>query len=283
MDGDGDGVESVASEQKAAGPFSQGVPGGSGVAPTTPVRHLCAAHPPKIVHRPLVTPSPFTSSSSASSSTPRSPFVLFLLHLLLLLLHLLLLLLLLLDVTLIPLPPPPLPATMSLRARTPLQATEAADFAAPSGNPIDTSPLSQSLNQNQTTYGKFNEDFDASQRGSSILEGDGLRRSHSTASQKNLDQSGSVSRSGTLKKKGSLSRKSSLKRSSSRRSMRAGSIKGVSASDDAASPENHFSVFYTPVPTSGTPTEILANRFQGKKIGMSYDKEKTAVANDKPS
>lgn len=134
------------------------------------------------------------------------------------------------------------------------------DFTSTAGNPVEPSPLSQSLNQNHAT-GKFTEDFDASQRGSSLIDGDGLHRSASRAS--TLNQSGSVSRSGTLKKKNSLSRKSSLKRSGSRRSLHAGSIKGVAISDDVESLEGHNSVFYTPIPTTGTPTEILANRFQG--------------------
>jgi hypothetical protein len=139
-------------------------------------------------------------------------------------------------------------------------STGVADFAPAAGNPAETSPLSQSLQHNHG-FTKFTEDFDAAQRGSSVVDGEGLHRSTSAASS-TLNQGGSVSRSGTLKKKGSLSRKSSLKRSGSKRSLRAGSIKGVSM-DDSDSPDNFNSVFYTPVPTSGSPTEILANRFQG--------------------
>lgn len=140
--------------------------------------------------------------------------------------------------------------------------TEATDFAPHSGNPIESSPLSQSLQQQQHHHhhlGNFHEDFDASQRGSSIVDGD-IHRSASSAS---AHQGGSLSRNSTLKKKGSLSRKSSLKRSGSRKSLRAGSIKGVNIHDEGVDPPHHNSVFYTPIPTSGAPTDILANRFQG--------------------
>jgi hypothetical protein len=73
-----------------------------------------------------------------------------------------------------------------------------------------------------------------------------------------------LSRGNTLKRQKSLSRRSSLRRSSSARSIRAGSIAGIAYGD--ASGIDHNSVFYTPIPTSGSPTEILANRFQGMLI-----------------
>ncbi|KAK8181963.1 hypothetical protein HDK77DRAFT_454742 [Phyllosticta capitalensis] len=125
---------------------------------------------------------------------------------------------------------------------------------------MDSSPLSQTLAPHQLP-GRFNEDFDASQRGSSILDGDGINRSASRASQRSAGAA-AVSRSGTLKKKNSVSRRTSIRRSGSRRSMHAGSIKGISVQDDSKSPDSFNNVFYTPVPTSGTPTDILANRFQ---------------------
>jgi hypothetical protein len=53
-----------------------------------------------------------------------------------------------------------------------------------------------------------------------------------------------------------------LKRSSSRRSSRAGSVRSLALQTSADIDEMH-SAFYSPVPTSGNPTEILANRFQG--------------------
>jgi hypothetical protein len=53
-----------------------------------------------------------------------------------------------------------------------------------------------------------------------------------------------------------------MKRSGSRRSMHAGSIRGVTIDDQEHGYDREDSVFYTPVPTKGTPTEILAERFQ---------------------
>lgn len=70
-----------------------------------------------------------------------------------------------------------------------------------------------------------------------------------------------LSRGNTLKGQKSLSRRSSLRRSSSAHSMRAGSASGVVYENRHAVDQNN--VFYTPVPTSGSPTEVLANRFQG--------------------
>jgi hypothetical protein len=98
---------------------------------------------------------------------------------------------------------------------------------------------------------------DADERGMSTqqLEGAGL---HRTASYGSSKAGASISRSNTLKKQKSLSRKTPLKRSGSRKSLAAGSIKGVTGGN-----EEYNSVFHTPIPTTGTPTEILANRFQG--------------------
>lgn len=67
------------------------------------------------------------------------------------------------------------------------------------------------------------------------------------------------SRGGTLKKKASVSRRSSLGRSGSRRS-RAGSIAGLGT---PGAREDYNSALTTPIPTHGSPTDILANRFQG--------------------
>ncbi|KAI9697848.1 MAG: hypothetical protein M1820_007635 [Bogoriella megaspora] len=99
----------------------------------------------------------------------------------------------------------------------------------------------------------------ANEREGSFTTGDdaGIRRSDSRASGTAM---GTPSRSGTLKKKNSVKRASSLKRSGSRRSVKAGSIKGLG--DGTAIDSDFNSVFHTPIPTSGTPTDILANRFQ---------------------
>jgi hypothetical protein len=112
--------------------------------------------------------------------------------------------------------------------------------------------------------GKFDEDFDARTRGSSVLDGDIPQRSASRASRASstLNQGSAPSRSGTLKKKGSVKRTGSLKRSGSRRSMHAGSIRGVPNDEQERGYDRENSVFYTPVPTKGAPTEVLAERFQ---------------------
>ncbi|ORY15889.1 hypothetical protein BCR34DRAFT_155557 [Clohesyomyces aquaticus] len=135
------------------------------------------------------------------------------------------------------------------------------DFATGQANPPTSSPLAQSLPQQTQRLGRFEEDFDARTRGSSVLgDGDLPQRSASRAS--TLNQGAAPSRSGTLKKKSSVKRSGSLKRSGSRRSLHAGSIRGVSIEDEEPGSSRHNSVFYTPVPTTGSPTEILANRFQ---------------------
>ena len=110
--------------------------------------------------------------------------------------------------------------------------------------------------------GRFDEDFDARTRGSSILDGDAPQRSASRASRTStLNQGTTPSRSGTLKKKASIKRSGSLKRSGSRKSSR-GSIRGVPTDGAEHGYDREDSVFYTPVPTKGSPTDILADRFQ---------------------
>ena len=79
------------------------------------------------------------------------------------------------------------------------------------------------------------------------------------------------SRGGTLKKRASLKRTgtgtggSSLMRSASRRSSRPGSVRSVTLGEKEkyGQSEENNSVFYTPIPISGSPTELLATRFQG--------------------
>ncbi|KAF2768992.1 hypothetical protein EJ03DRAFT_108275 [Teratosphaeria nubilosa] len=157
------------------------------------------------------------------------------------------------------------------------------DFA--QGNPSVVSPLSQSAHQT----GAFHEDFNASQRGSSIVDDghQGVNRSASTAS--TAVQAQAPSRSGTLKKKASVRRSGStksLKRSGSKKSLRAGSIRGVTGRSDD---EDFNSAFYTPIPTQGSPTEVLADRFQAwrqllksliayfREIQNSYDTRAKAI------
>ncbi|KAG2418085.1 hypothetical protein HFD88_001185 [Aspergillus terreus] len=116
---------------------------------------------------------------------------------------------------------------------------------------------------------RFHEDFDAaSQRGSLVLDDPSAIGIPRSASQLSHSRSATPTRSatGTLKKKNSLSRKGSLRRSGSRRSMRAGSVRSLALGDrekyrvDGA--DDQHSAFYIPIPTDGSPTEVLANRFQ---------------------
>ncbi|KAM0456878.1 hypothetical protein ACHAPV_007169 [Trichoderma viride] len=131
--------------------------------------------------------------------------------------------------------------------------------------------------------GRFTEEWDASQRGSSILDnrrgrdspvmsssGAGpaaigtaaMQRSSSVNSYAAGDDRGLPQRGNTLKKKASLRRSGtgSLVRSSSRRSARAGSVKSLML--QTADANELQSAFYCPVPTTGNPTDVLAGRFQ---------------------
>lgn len=148
---------------------------------------------------------------------------------------------------------------------------------------IDSSADSRQPHHHLTTDslpaapGRFREEWDASQRGSSILDGhqnerpliasdhpaDTMQRSESVRSYAAGDDQTLPYRGNTLKKKSSMRGTGSIRRSSSRRSTRAGSVKSL-ALQSASDPDEGHSAFYCPVPTSGNPTEILANRFQSK-------------------
>lgn len=135
-------------------------------------------------------------------------------------------------------------------------ATSATDSASTPGHPADpSSPLSHSASQTQANGGRFHEDFDVSGRASTFLDGP-MQRSNSIVSQ---GDTLIPSRGGTLKKKASLRKTGSLRRSSSRRSSRAGSVRSLALQPNE---DEAHSAFFSPVPTSGNPTEILANRFQ---------------------
>lgn len=173
-----------------------------------------------------------------------------------------------------------------------------ADFA--TGNPSAqmTSPLGQSMGQQQGFGGQFHEDFNANSRPTSVVDGSqnaGINRSASNAStavpQGQAINQGTPSRSNTLRKKSSMRRTSgavgSLKRSSSRKSLTAGSMKSVGGGNAT---EDFNSAFHTPVPTHGSPTDILANRFQSwrqllksliayfREIQNSYDARAKATS-----
>ncbi|KAL4962854.1 SLM1 family PH domain-containing protein [Aspergillus stella-maris] len=110
---------------------------------------------------------------------------------------------------------------------------------------------------------RFNEEFDRmSMRGG----GEGPSSIQRSQSQMSHARSTTPTRSGTLKKKTSLSKRGSLRRSGSRRSMRAGSVRSLALGDREKyavdGDEDFNSAFYIPVPTTGNPTEVLAERFQ---------------------
>jgi len=77
-----------------------------------------------------------------------------------------------------------------------------------------------------------------------------------------------------------------LRGNASKRSLAAGSVKGHSG---AESEQEFNSAFFTPIPTQGTPTEVLANRFQAwrqllkslityfREIQSSYDTRAKAL------
>ncbi|MBE3042916.1 hypothetical protein IMZ48_10165 [Candidatus Bathyarchaeota archaeon] len=104
---------------------------------------------------------------------------------------------------------------------------------------------------------RFTEDWDASRRGSSIVDG---ARPRSSSRISTAAEDAALSRGNTLRKKASLRRSGSLRRTASGRSMRAGSVRSLALQ---AEPDEARSAFYCPVPTKGNPTDALAARFQG--------------------
>lgn len=128
------------------------------------------------------------------------------------------------------------------------------------GAPKQDSILSQSAGMHDSGLGlNGNDDRPALDRADSAL-----------SNPMSQSQPYTPSRQGTLKKKASLKRQGSMKRTLSRKSSRAGSVRSLNLGDKEAY-EDHpdrNSAFYCPVPTSGNPTEILANRFQGKQVSL---------------
>ncbi|KAI9147863.1 Phosphatidylinositol 4,5-bisphosphate-binding protein SLM1 [Paramyrothecium foliicola] len=127
-------------------------------------------------------------------------------------------------------------------------------------------PQPQSHHLQAPFAGRFTEEWDASQRGSSIIDGHHgkMQRSASVRSFNPGDDQQQItlpSRGNTLKKRSSSRRSASLGRSASRRSMKAGSVRSL-ALNSASDPDEGHSAFFCPIPTSGNPTEVLANRFQ---------------------
>jgi hypothetical protein len=128
----------------------------------------------------------------------------------------------------------------------------------PQGAPPESSLLAQSAQYENENFDKGYQNTSAAMDHGSVPE---LHRSESQMSQSRMQ---TPSRGGTLKKKASLKRSSSLMRSTSKRSSRAGSVRSVTLGEKEkyGQSEEMNSVFYCPVPTSGSPTELLANRFQ---------------------
>jgi len=142
--------------------------------------------------------------------------------------------------------------------------TGAMDFAAAQGAPVETSPLA--VSEHPMHPGPPKEDFTTSRHNSSTIDGnaDGdLFRTNSTMSQ---SQTLTPSRGGTLKKKASISKRASVKRSGSRKASGPGSVRLLPAGKDTfpgVDGDEINNAFFVPVPTTGNPTEILVNRFQG--------------------
>lgn len=137
-------------------------------------------------------------------------------------------------------------------------------------NPHDYGAYPQQPEYLEPPSGRFTEEWDASQRGSSILDGHrpnnklaAMQRTASISSYAAGDDSSLPIRNNTLRKKGSVRRAGSLGRSASRRSNRAGSVRSL-ALQSSTDPDELHSAFFCPVPTSGNPTTALAERFQSK-------------------
>lgn len=131
----------------------------------------------------------------------------------------------------------------------------ATDFAQGGSNPLSLSKL-----HNQSVH--LDENAMVNHPGSSTVGESDTQHAISTMSQSHTL---TPSRGGTLKKRQSLSRKNSLKRSGSRKDSRPESVKSLTFADDVGGHGSEInSAFFTPVPTTGSPTEILANRFQGR-------------------
>jgi ribosomal protein L9 len=135
----------------------------------------------------------------------------------------------------------------------------------PQGAPVESPLLPQSA-----PHGSEDLDKDYPHTSAAMDHG-AVPELHRSASQMSQSQIQTPSRGGTLKKKSSLKRTSSLMRTSSRRSSRAGSVRSMTLGEKEkyGQSEEANSVFYCPVPTSGSPTELLANRFQGMLLPFS--------------
>lgn len=141
-----------------------------------------------------------------------------------------------------------------------LGGREELHLSAVPGQPVQSSPLSRSVEHDDS---RRRGDMDVGNNASSVRNGSALLQGQSMGDAYTM----TPSRGGTLKKRNSLSKKSSVKRSDSRRSTATDIMKGRIIDHEeklvVGDEDNTNSAYYTPVPTSGTPTEVLANRFQG--------------------
>lgn len=150
------------------------------------------------------------------------------------------------------------------QSRLPSSKRGAMDFAATRGAPVETSPLA--MLEHPVHPDSSKGDFSTSHHDSSTIDsnaGGDLHRTNSTMSQ---SQTLTPSRAGTLKKKASLSKRASVKRSGSRKASGPGSVGLPYAGNDtfpSVDGDEINNAFFVPVPTTGNPTEILVNRFQG--------------------
>ena len=140
--------------------------------------------------------------------------------------------------------------------------TEASDFAP--GKPEVSGPLSQSVQQGKTY--DLQDGADPFRRSATPAHDAASPDTHGDSSNLSQSQTLTPSRGGTLKKRQSLKKKNSIKRSMSGRLSRTNSMKSLGGSEKEIYAGEHAdelnNAFFTPVPTSGSPTEILANRFQ---------------------
>jgi len=144
----------------------------------------------------------------------------------------------------------------------PVAAATSNTMAQPQTRTTDFAPGTQQTSSVDPPSTKNQTAQNHSQHTSSAVGGIEMIRVNSSMSQ---SQTLTLSRGGTLKKRQSLSRKTSLKRIGSKKGSRPGIVKDHTFSDDVAGHGSEMnSAFFTPVPTAGIPTEILAGRFQGK-------------------
>lgn len=129
------------------------------------------------------------------------------------------------------------------------------------GGLVDPSPATHSS--------RFHEELE-SQPGSSVAgpTQTDLHRSNSQGS------THSYHNNNVPKKKSSFSRKPSVRRHGSRRSLHAGSVKSLHLGDrekyGVEGSGDFNSAFYVPIPTTGHPTNVLADRFQGSFSSSLY-------------